>query len=50
MNTYLAGSAVVRYRAVKRGADENTVVPATANAESIGIAVEVEIAPRGRLG
>lgn len=29
-NTYLAGAAIVRYRAVKRGADENKVVHAAA--------------------
>lgn len=37
-NTFLAGSAVVRYRAVKRGADANSVIPATANSANIGIA------------
>ena len=37
-NTFLAGAAVVRYRAVKRGADENSVVPGTANSLNLGIA------------
>lgn len=37
-NTFLAGSAITRYRAVKRGADENSVVPGTAGSDNIGIA------------
>lgn len=37
-NTYLAGAAITRCRAVKRGADVNSVVPATANSTNIGIA------------
>jgi hypothetical protein len=37
-NTYLAGAAIARYRAVKRGADENKVVQAAAATDvSIGI-------------
>lgn len=36
--TYLAGTAVVRGTAVKRGADANSVIPATANSANIGIA------------
>lgn len=39
-NTYIAGAAIVRYRAVKRGADANHVVAADLNAVPIGIAEE----------
>src|SRR6476646_8541280 len=39
-NTYLAGTPIIRYRAVMRGADVNSVIPATANAVPIGIAEE----------
>lgn len=37
-NTYLAGAAVIKYRAVMRGADVNSVLQATANAVPLGIA------------
>ncbi len=37
-NTYLAGAAIIRYRAVMRGADVNSVLQATANAVPLGIA------------
>lgn len=37
-NTYLAGAAIIRYRAVMRGADVNSAIQATANAVPIGIA------------
>ena len=36
--TYLAGAAIVRGRAVMRGASVNYVIQATANAEALGIA------------
>lgn len=36
-NTFLAGAAVVRFRAVKRGADENTVIHGTAASVNLGI-------------
>jgi len=37
-NTYLAGTPIVRYRAVTRGADVNSVIPAIANSVPLGIA------------
>lgn len=37
-NTYLAGSAITRYRALKRGADANHAIPADLNAVPLGIA------------
>lgn len=39
-NTYIAGGAIVRYRAVSRGADANKVVQAGLNAVPLGIAEE----------
>jgi hypothetical protein len=38
--TYLAGAAVVQYRAVKRGADSDHCVPATAASVNLGIAMD----------
>lgn len=38
--TYLAGAAIVRATAVKRGADANSVIPGTANSANIGIATD----------
>jgi len=37
-NTYLAGPAIIRYRAVQRGADVQSVIPSVANSVSVGIA------------
>lgn len=39
-STFIAGAAIVRGTGVKRGADQNTVVPATANSVNIGIATD----------
>lgn len=39
-NTYRAGAAVVRFRAVMRGADVNHAIPATANATPLGISTD----------
>jgi hypothetical protein len=39
-NTAVAGSVILRGTAVKRGADLNTLVQATANSVNIGIAVD----------
>jgi hypothetical protein len=39
-NTYRSGAAVVRYRAVMRGADLNHAIQATANAVPLGIATD----------
>lgn len=36
--TYIAGTAIKRYRAVQRGADVNSVIPSVANSVPIGIA------------
>lgn len=44
-NTYLAGAAITRYRTVMRGADGNSVVPATANAVTLGIAEDNQGTP-----
>jgi hypothetical protein len=38
--TMLAGAAVTRARAVKRGADADSCVPGTANSVNLGIALE----------
>lgn len=39
-NTAIAGGAIVRGTAVKRGADQNSVVQATANSVNLGIAID----------
>lgn len=39
-NTGVAGAAVVRGTGVKRGADQNSVIPATANSVNLGIATD----------
>lgn len=39
-NTGISGAAIVRGTAVKRGADQNTVIPATAASVNLGIAVD----------
>ena len=39
-STFIAGAAISRATAVKRGADQNTVVVATANSRNIGIATD----------
>lgn len=39
-NTAVAGAAIARGRAVRRGADLNTVIPANANAVCLGIATD----------
>jgi hypothetical protein len=39
-NTALAGAAIVRGTAIKRGADQNTAIPATANSVNLGIAID----------
>jgi hypothetical protein len=39
-NTYLAGAAITKARFVKRGADADSVVPATANSVIMGIALD----------
>ena len=39
-NTAIAGAAIVRGTAVKRGADANSVVPGTANSVNLGIATD----------
>ena len=39
-NTGVAGAAIVRGTAVKRGADQNSVIPATANSVNLGIATD----------
>lgn len=39
-NTYLAGAAITKKRFVKRGADADSVIPATANSVIIGVAEE----------
>lgn len=39
-STMVAGAAITRARAVKRGADSNTAVPATAGSTAIGIAMD----------
>lgn len=39
-NTGISGGAIVRGRAIKRGADANTFVAATANSVNAGIAVD----------
>jgi hypothetical protein len=38
--TYLAGAAIVYGTGVKRGADANTVIPATAASANIGVATD----------
>jgi hypothetical protein len=38
--TYLAGAAIVKYRAVKRGADKNTAILATLASPTLGIAMD----------
>src|SRR5688572_7015753 len=38
--TYLAGAAIVKYRAVKRSADDDNVIPGTANSVNLGIAMD----------
>jgi hypothetical protein len=39
-NTAIAGGAIVRGTAIKRGADQNTAVQATANSVNLGIAID----------
>jgi hypothetical protein len=39
-STLIAGAAIVRGTFVKRGADQNTAIPGTANSRNIGIATE----------
>lgn len=39
-NTAVAGAAIVRGTGVKRGADQNTAIPATANSVNLGIATD----------
>lgn len=39
-NTYLAGAAITKNRFVKRGADADSVVPATANSAIMGVATD----------
>lgn len=39
-NTYIAGGAIVNATFVKRGADQNTIVQATAASTNIGIACD----------
>lgn len=38
--TYIAGAAITKHRAVKRGADANTVILGTANSLNVGIAAD----------
>ncbi len=39
-NVYIAGAPIICYRVVTRGTDQNSVVPAGANALPIGIAAQ----------
>jgi hypothetical protein len=39
-NTALAGAAIVRGTGVKRGADANTLIPATAASVNVGVAID----------
>ena len=38
--TYLAGAAIIRGRAVKRGADKNTAIHATLASPALGVAMD----------
>lgn len=39
-STFIAGAAIVRGTFVKRGADQNTCIPGTANSVNLGIATD----------
>ncbi|HVX39607.1 MAG TPA: hypothetical protein VHB25_08540 [Gemmatimonadaceae bacterium] len=42
LNTAIAGGVILRGTAVKRGADQNTAVQATANSDNLGIAADYQ--------